>query len=219
MEWRQIGSGMWARSFIGMGKLLTTTRSGPQESDVRRRIIRNADTGKLIDDCMPDDVPDEKLYRKLNEKMNIRVELVMKDAAKWFKRSGPDISEIYSPPRIVQEAGLRAYGGKALKPGWSLDLTTNDPETGAPWDLSDGEVRTKVVGLVKEAKPYMLVCSPMCTAFSRLQALNEERRDPAIVRRELECAKDHVRWVMKLCATQVREGRYFLFENPMTATS
>ena len=59
----------------------------------------------------------------------------------------------------------------------------------------------------------------MCTAFSRLQALNEERRDPAIVRRELECAKDHMRWVMKLCATQVREGRYFPFEHPMTATS
>ena len=95
---------MWARSFIGMGKLLTSTRSGRRESEVYRRIIRNADTGKLIDDCLPNDVPDEKLYRKLNEKMNLRVELVMKDADKWFRRSGPDISEVYSPPRIVQEA-------------------------------------------------------------------------------------------------------------------
>ena len=49
--------------------------------------------------------------------------------------------------------------------------------------------------------------------------MNEERRDPVIVRGELECAKDHVRWVMKLCATQAREGRYFLFEHSMTATS
>ena len=98
-------------------------------------------------------------------------------------------------------------------------MTTNDPETGAPWDLSYGKVRTNVVGLVKESKPYMLVCFPMCTAFSRLQALNEERRDLAAVRRELGSAKDHVRWVtMKLCATQAREGRYFLFEHHMTAT-
>ena len=112
LEWRQIGSGMWARSFIGMSKLLTTTRSGPQEAEVHRRIIRNADTGKLIDDCIPEDVPDDKLYRKLNEKMNIRVQLVMKDASKWFRHSGADISEVYSPPRIAQEAGPRTYGGK-----------------------------------------------------------------------------------------------------------
>ena len=79
--------------------------------------------------------------------------------------------------------------------------------------MSNGKVRNKVVALVREARPFMLVCSPMCTAFSRIQALNVERRDPAVVRRELEDAKDHVRWVMRLCATQAREGRYFLFEH------
>ena len=219
LEWREIGSGMWARSFIGMSRLLTTTRSGPCESEVKRRIIRNADTGKLIDDCEPEHVSDEKLFRDMKEKTNIRVELIMKNAAKWFKTAGPDVSEIYSPPRIAQEAGLRTYAGLRLRPGWSLDLTTNDPETGAPWDLGDGKVRSKVVKLIQEAKPYMIVCSPMCTAFSQIQALNVERRDPAVVRRELECAKDHVRWTMRICATQVREGRYFLFEHPKTASS
>ena len=59
----------------------------------------------------------------------------------------------------------------------------------------------------------------MCTAFSQIQALNVERRDPIIVRRELESAKDHVRWTMKLCSLQVRENRYFLFEHPKTASS
>ena len=65
----------------------------------------------------------------------------------------------------------------------------------------------------------MVMCSPMCTAFSRLQALNEDRRDPKVVRRELESAKDHVRWVMRVCALQHREGRYLLYEHPATATS
>ena len=106
-----------------------------------------------------------------------------------------------------------------MRPGWSLDLTTNDPETGEAWDLGDGKVRTKVVKLIQEGKPYMLVCSPMCTAFSAIQALNADRRDPAVVRRELEGAKDHVRWVMKIRTLQLREGRYFLFEHPRSATS
>ena len=48
-------------------------------SEVHRRIIRDADTGKLIDDCSPDDVSDEKLYRRIPEKRNLRIELVMKD--------------------------------------------------------------------------------------------------------------------------------------------
>ena len=82
LEWKEIGSGMWARSFIGMSKLITTTKSGPHESKVLRRIIRGVDTGKIIDDCIPELVADEKLFRELPEKRNLRVELVMKDAAK-----------------------------------------------------------------------------------------------------------------------------------------
>ena len=139
MKWREIGSGMYARTCLQADRLAIGTKSGPVAADVERRIVRDADTGKLIDDCRPDDTPDEVLLRQLPARRNIRVELVMKNAAKWFKQMGPDIVEIYSPPRVVQEAGLRAYGGKKLKPGWSLDLTTNDPETGQPWDLSDGK--------------------------------------------------------------------------------
>ena len=103
-------------------------------------------------------VADEKLFRGLPEKRNIRVELVMKDAAKWFRYAGPGISEIYSPPRIAQEAGLRAYAGTKLRPGWSFGLTTNALETGTLWDLSDGKVRTKVMSLIREGRPYMLIC-------------------------------------------------------------
>ena len=85
---------------------------------------------------------------------------------KWFRQRDRDVSELYSPPRIVQEAGLRVYGGRRLRPGWSLDLTVNDPDTGKPWDLSDGKIRTKAVNLITEGKPFMLVLSPMCIAFS-----------------------------------------------------
>ena len=88
---------MWTRPFIGMSRLLTTTKSGPQESDVYRRIVRNLDTGTVMDDCISELVADEKLFRNLPEKRNIRVDLVMKESAKWFWHAGPDMSEVYSP--------------------------------------------------------------------------------------------------------------------------
>ena len=46
-----------------------------------------------------------------------------------MKAMGVDVSEVYSPPRIVAMAlkfGLRA--------GFSLDITTDD-DTGMPWDF------------------------------------------------------------------------------------
>ena len=54
----------------------------------------------------------------------------------------------------------------------TLMARLRDPETGCPWDLSSGKVRNKVVALIRDSRPYMLVCSPMCTAFSAIQALN-----------------------------------------------
>ena len=108
----------------------------------------------------------------------------MKEAAKWYRQRDSDVCD--SPPRVVQEAGLRSYGGRQLRPGWSLDLTVNDPETGKPWDLSCGKIRTKVVQFIAEGKPYTIMLSPMCTAFSLIQNVNQARRDPKVVRKELE---------------------------------
>ena len=156
---------------------------------------------------------------KLDRPRDIIVELTMRDAAKWFKQKGADIVEVYSPPRVVREAGLRVYGGKRLKPGWSLDLTTVDPETGQPWDLSNGKTRSKVVDLIQQGKPYCIILSPMCTAFSSIQRINRDRRDPEIVHSELEEAKDHVRWCMRFCAMQHRSNRYFVYEHPASASS
>ena len=116
LEWKEIGSGMWAQSFIGMSRPLMTAKTGPHESKVHRRIIPDVDTGKVIDDCIPELVADKKFFRELPTKRNIRVELAMKDSAKCFKQARPDISEMYSPPRIAQEIGLRSYAGTKLRP-------------------------------------------------------------------------------------------------------
>ena len=43
-----------------------------------------------------------------------------------------DVAEIFSPPRVTKQA----YKFD-LRPGFALDLTTNDPVDGKPWDFRD----------------------------------------------------------------------------------
>ena len=52
-RWANIG-GVMARAFVDVGKLFTTPRSGPPMGTIQRRGLRNLGTGKLIDDCVPD---------------------------------------------------------------------------------------------------------------------------------------------------------------------
>ena len=65
----------------------------------------------MIDHAYVDDIPDSDLANVFDPPRDVQVELVMRDAPKWYKTKGPDVVELYSPPRIVREAGLLAYGG------------------------------------------------------------------------------------------------------------
>ena len=118
--------------------------------DVHRRTIRSLTTCKIIDDCIVKETPSRILHRRMKDADDIRVELIMEGALKMYKEMGADVSEVYSQQRIAQEAVLRTYGGTTLKPGWSLDLTLNDPLTGKPWDFSKREVRARARGLIRD---------------------------------------------------------------------
>ena len=83
--------------------------------------------------------------------------------------------------RIVHPAGSRSYGGWKFKPGWSLDLTVDDPEIWQPLDLLNGKIRSKVSEFINNDKPYMIICSPMCTAFARIQNINKNRRIAEVI--------------------------------------
>ena len=52
-----------------------------------------------------------------------------------------------------------------------------------------------------------------------MQNINKDRRDAKVVKRELEDAKDHIRWAMRICSLQHRCNRYFAFEHLSGATS
>ncbi len=199
--------------------MITTTRGGPPIQDVHRRIVRSLSTGKVIDDCIVDDTTDSVLNRHLRVPEDIRIELIMKGALKMFETKGVDVAELYSQPRIAQEAAIRSYNGVNLLPGWSLDLTREDPLTGEPWDMAKHEVRERVRKLVRDTKPFMVIGSPPCTMFCSLQDLNKGKRDEEEFQRKLEVAKKHVRFCLELYQLQVDEGRFFLHEHPNSSTS
>ena len=211
-KWTDIGSGIIARSFKAASRMITTTRSGPCAEEIHRRNIWNLSTGKVMDDCEVDQVSDAILHRALERPENIRVELTMKKAAGMYLRHGPDVAEIFSQPRICQEASSRG-----LTPGWSLDLTMKDPATGQRWDLSDKKTQDRVRRLIRDTEPYCIIGSPPCTPFSQLQELSRARRDPKAMKKELDDAKGHIRFCMELYRTQLRARRHFVHEHPETS--
>ena len=71
------------------------------------------------------------------------------------------VSELYSPPRVT--AMLRRMTDHGLMPGLALDLTTNDPDDGSPWNFDLPAKREKALKLLRTQKPLFVIGSPMCT--------------------------------------------------------
>ena len=136
----------------------------------------------------------------------------LEQVAKEMQIMGVDVAEIFSPPRVVAIASR--YG---LRPGFSLDLSVND-EDGMPWDFSKKEQRHKAKSMVIEQKPWLLIGSPPCTMFSILQNLNKNRSSGEYEKKYEEAMK-HVGFCIELYKLQIAEGRYFLHEHPLTASS
>ena len=127
--------------------------------------------------------------------------------------SQTDVAEVYSPPRVVtvaEAAGLRG--------GFSLDLTT--PWNGEVWDFTKKRCRTKAIELLRRDKPYLLIGSPPCTAWSNLQSFNELRPGG---KQKVEAARNrariHLLFCVRLYKIQLDAGRYFLHEHPRSAKS
>ena len=139
----------------------------------------------------------------------------VKDARRGYKHL---VSEIYSPPRVTAE--IRKSRTRHLLPGFALDLTVLDPSDGLPWDFNLEAKREKARRMVREQRPYLLIGSPECRAFSTWQALNESRAaDPERLRREKIKAQIHIDFVASLYREQLEGDRFFLHEHPRWATS
>ena len=125
---------------------------------------------------------------------------------------GADITEVYSPERVNKLA--EKFG---LRKGNSLDLTNGR-------DFSKQEDRARAWRLIRISKPYIVIGSPPCTMFSRLQELNKHVHGDNPVwqrtfRHELEAATQHINFCMSIYKYQLNSGRHFLHGHPLGATS
>ena len=114
------------------------------------------------------------------------------------------VAEDFCPPRFTKRAERLD-----LNPGIAMDLTVG-------WDLNDPRHIAAAWRYLKEVKPYLLVGSPECKAFSQLAALNRGKPGYDAALKE---GLAHLRITCEMYAYQHRQGRLFLHEHPWAASS
>ena len=115
-----------------------------------------------------------------------------------------DVCEVFSPPRVGTEAakfGLEVWDAMDLTTGWGFNLA---------------EHRRQAEEYVDKEKPFVLIGSPPCVAFSQLQTFvkNNERKANKVAE-----GIRHMEFVAKLDRKQIEGGRVFIHENPAHAKS
>ena len=120
------------------------------------------------------------------------------------KESKIDIAEVFSRPRVTVEA--RKFG---LEAGEAIDLATG-------WDLMRGGNRRRCMQWIRQNRPQVIILSPPCTAFSRLQSLNKwsAKRE-----REFWTGSQLLKFAAAVAREQYQDGRHFIFEHPKSASS
>ena len=87
------------------------------------------------------------------------------------------------------------------------------------WDFDSKVMRDRAMANVRSERPQLLIRSPMCTAFSTWQRMNNRIRDPVTVAAENRQAVEHLSVCVELYKEQLRHGRHFLHEHPAYGTS
>ena len=100
-----------------------------------------------------------------------------------------------------------------------MDITNPDPVLRRGFDFNRMDGRNRAVHRLPEESPYVLIASPMCTAFSTIMSLNDSRMSKEEKERILRQARVHLEFTMKLIMIQHGRGGYFVFEHPAGATS
>ena len=87
------------------------------------------------------------------------------------------------------------------------------------WDLEKPEDVKELEIRVDQEEPYVLMGSPPCDPFSRLQAILRRSRDPDAYEKMREKGKHHLKTATDFYWRQLRAGRFFLHEHPAGADS
>ena len=106
---------IFAKLFKNISKLLVTSNGGRPEFAIYRRIVRSLTTGKVIDDCVIDDVSDPVFRRTIPKPENLRVDLIMRGALSMYQRKGALLSALHRAgggDSAIRRHGT--YGGMEL---------------------------------------------------------------------------------------------------------
>ena len=117
------------------------------------------------------------------------------------------IVEVFSPGRfaeLAQDFGFESMGVYDL----SLD-----------WDWNKVVHRRRLEEKLALSPPDILVMTPPCGPWSRLQQCTpeEKRVDPEAFQREVEKAQSMVKWCLKMAERQLALGLHYLFESSQTS--
>ena len=126
--------------------------------------------------------------------------------------AGVDVVEVFSPERVGQACAK--YG---LQQGTAMDI-----KSGYDFDLAAD--RASCWAKIEKEQPTLVIGSPPCTLFSRLQELNKFMyRDSEVWMAKFQDRMQQAKRYVKFCTTiyeyQRSKGRYFLHEHPWLATS
>jgi hypothetical protein len=129
-------------------------------------------------------------------------------------RVGPaKVSELYSPPRVTA-----TLPKKGLTAGSTFDLLAD--EAGIAWDFTRPQDRKRAWERIRAEKPFLVIGSPPCTMFSRLQLnLNAKRIGKIEWEKRRRSAEVLLIFAVAVYRLQVLAGRHFLHEHPAGAAS
>ena len=116
-----------------------------------------------------------------------------------------DVVELFSPDRFSSKSAKHW-----LSPGMAFDLRHG-------WDLAKEDVRRECWRLL-EASSWVVIGSPPCTSFSILQQMNPDRGTEEF-NKTMKQAIEHVDFCCAVFQWQCDQGRFFLFEQPASASS
>ena len=123
-----------------------------------------------------------------------------------------DMAEMFSPERVT--AVCKDYG---LTPGAAMDIKNG-------YDFDKVADRNRCWATIIREEPKLVIGSPPCTMFSKLQELNiyMYRNDRDWMERfqvNMEQGKRYVKFCTEVYEYQRKMGRYFLHEHPWLASS
>ena len=154
--------------------------------------------------------------RIMRRKERIKVEKMAQECKEQGKAIWKELrrNQVKGRPNVVKEVYSGRGGGAVTIAASSLGIST-----GKPCDLVLGDnllnpsTQREVLQQLDEEDPYMLIVAFPCDPWSPLSIFKDADRKEW----EQSEAFKHLQFVKRLCYSQLKRGRHYLIENPLSS--